>query len=43
MTDVGPEAFSTIECNTDDDGAPDGHEVCARSRSYARKDFILLA
>ncbi|MCB0334831.1 MAG: peptidoglycan-binding protein [Bdellovibrionales bacterium] len=34
--------FETIEGNTNDDGVREGYEVCARSRGYANKDFILL-
>ncbi len=37
----GPEAFDTIEGNTNDDGSRDGFEVCARTRGYADKDFIV--
>jgi hypothetical protein len=36
-------AFDTIEGNTNDDGVREGFEVCARSRGYAGKDFILLS
>jgi putative peptidoglycan binding protein len=32
--------FSTIEGNTNDDGSSDGYEVCARTRSVQKKDFI---
>ena len=28
--------------NTNDDGVREGYEVCARSRSYGGKDFLLL-
>ena len=42
VTAAGGEAFATIEGNTNDDGTREGHEVCARSRGYAGKDFILL-
>lgn len=35
-------AFSTVEGNTNDDGDREGYEVCARSRGYSKKDFILL-
>ena len=40
---VEPEAFSTIEGNTNDTGSREGVEVCARTRSYAGKDFIFVA
>jgi hypothetical protein len=32
--------FSTIEGNTNDDGSSNGYEVCARTRSLRKKDFI---
>lgn len=35
--------FHTIEGNTNDDGERNGYEVCARARSYRKKDFILMA
>jgi len=34
--------FHTIEGNTNDDGAREGYEVCARMRGYQNKDFIRL-
>jgi hypothetical protein len=34
------ETFSTIEGNTNDAGHHEGVEVCARSRGYAKKDFV---
>lgn len=36
------DAFETIEGNTNDAGDREGYEVCARTRDYARKDFVLL-
>lgn len=33
----------TIEGNTNDDGSREGYEVCARSRGFAAKDFVLLS
>ena len=42
VTAVGREAFATIEGNTNDHGAREGHDVCARSRSFAGKGFIFL-
>ncbi len=39
---ANPGAFATIEGNTNDDGDREGYEVCARSRGYAKKDFIVL-
>lgn len=35
-------AFSTIEGNTNDSGDREGYEVCARTRAYGAKDFLLL-
>lgn len=35
-------SFDTIEGNTNDEGAREGFEVCARSRNYENKDFILV-
>ncbi len=43
LTAAGAEAFDTIEGNTNDDGEREGYEVCARSRGYQGKDFVLLA
>jgi hypothetical protein len=37
-----PKHFSTIEGNTNDEGSPEGYEVCQRIRGYENKDFILL-
>jgi hypothetical protein len=37
------EGFDTIEGNTNDDGDREGHEVTARLRGYAEKDFIAIA
>lgn len=34
--------FRTIEGNTNDDGSRNGYEVCARSRGYGDKDFIIF-
>jgi hypothetical protein len=34
-------SFETIEGNTNDSGDREGYEVCARTRSYPGKDFIL--
>lgn len=36
------DTFDTIEGNTNDDGSREGFEVCARSRNYVGKDFVLL-
>lgn len=37
----GPDAFDSIEGNTNDDGSREGFEACARTRGYADKDFIV--
>jgi hypothetical protein len=42
VTQAYDDAFDTIEGNTNDAGARDGIEVCARSRGYASKDFIIV-
>ena len=42
VAEAWPEAFATIEGNTNDHGSREGIEVCARSRSCAAKDFLLL-
>ena len=36
------DVFQTIEGNTNDDGSREGYEVCAQTRAYKAKDFILL-
>jgi len=36
------EVFSTIEGNTNDEGSANGYEVCRRTRSLAKKDFIVI-
>ena len=41
VTGSGPDAFDTIEGNTNDDGSREGFEVCARTRGYKDKDFIV--
>ena len=42
VTAVAAEAFSTIEGNTNDSGSREGFEVCARTRGYKDKDFIVF-
>jgi hypothetical protein len=42
VTEVHDDTFETIEGNTNDSGSREGVEVCARTRSYAGKDFILI-
>jgi hypothetical protein len=41
VTRSGPDAFDTIEGNTNDGGSREGYEVCARTRGYNGKDFIV--
>ena len=42
VTAVYDDAFDTIEGNTNDAGQREGIEVCARTRAYTGKDFILI-
>lgn len=42
VTAVEPDAFHTIEGNTNDSGDREGYEVCARVRGFDRKDFVLI-
>ena len=42
VTAVYKETFETIEGNTNDAGEREGYEVCRRSRSYDKKDFIVI-
>ena len=42
VTGVYDDAFDTIEGNTNDAGQREGVEVCARTRAYIHKDFILI-
>jgi len=35
--------FDTIEGNTNDEGLREGFEVCARSRGYGKKEFVLVS
>ncbi|MEV6487109.1 peptidoglycan-binding domain-containing protein [Actinoplanes sp. NPDC051633] len=42
ITAVAGDTFDTIEGNTNDAGHREGTEVCARTRAYPGKDFILL-
>jgi hypothetical protein len=37
-----PDVFHTIEGNTNDEGSPEGYEVCQRVRGYKSRDFILI-
>jgi hypothetical protein len=43
VSSVGNNYFHTIEGNTNDDGSPEGYEVCERVRGFNRMDFILLS
>ncbi len=42
VTDTLAQTFDTIEGNTNDEGVREGFEVCARTRAYDSKDFILV-
>lgn len=42
VTEVGADRFATIEGNTNDEGHREGVEVCARTRGYAARDFVML-
>lgn len=42
VTEVGDDFFLTIEGNTNDEGSREGFEVCARSRGFKNRDFVLL-
>jgi hypothetical protein len=41
--DGNGDTFATIEGNTNDDGNANGYEVCQRSRSLTKKDFIKIS
>lgn len=40
ITAVSATSIQTIEGNTNDDGSREGYEVCARTRSFDKLDFI---
>jgi Putative peptidoglycan binding domain len=42
VTKFYEDSFETIEGNTNDEGSREGFEVCARTRGYKEKDFIVL-
>jgi peptidoglycan hydrolase-like protein with peptidoglycan-binding domain len=42
VVQAGPDTFTTIEGNTNDDGSSEGFEVCARTRGYVGMDFVVL-
>jgi peptidoglycan hydrolase-like protein with peptidoglycan-binding domain len=42
VTAADADGFDTIEGNTNDDGAREGTEVCARRRGWTAKDFIVI-
>lgn len=43
VVETWPDAFSTVEGNTNDDGAAEGYEVCARTRGYGGMDFVIVS
>ncbi|MCP3064954.1 peptidoglycan-binding protein [Myxococcus sp. K38C18041901] len=42
VTEVDEETFQTIEANTNDEGAHEGYEVCARTRGFKNVDFVVV-
>jgi len=42
VAQVQGDAMTTIEGNTNDDGVPEGFEVCRRSRGMKDRDFLLV-
>ena len=40
VTGISSDSILTIEGNTNDEGSREGYEVCSRTRSYKRLDFI---
>lgn len=42
VTEAAAETFSSIEGNTDQQGSRNGFEVCARTRGWRSKDYILI-
>lgn len=42
VVEADDDTFTTIEGNTNDAGDREGYEVCARTRSWTKKDFVLL-
>lgn len=42
VTAMHTDHFETIEGNTNDEGSPNGYELCARARGFSGKDFVLL-
>jgi lysozyme family protein len=42
VTTVSADVFTTIEGNSDVNGSREGIEVCTQSRSYTKRDFVLL-
>ena len=42
VDEVTPEAFSTVEGNSNDDGSADGHEVARRWRGFGGKAFVRM-
>src|SRR5262249_32944111 len=39
---VAADTITTIEGNTNDNGSPEGYEVCRRTRAIANKDFLIV-
>jgi hypothetical protein len=39
---VGTDTITTIEGNTNENGSPEGYEVCRRTRALAGKDFLIV-
>lgn len=42
ITGVSDSTIDTIEGNTNDDGDREGYEVCARTRGWTGKDYVVL-
>ena len=42
VSGAAADAFSTVEGNTNDEGSREGFEVCARTRGFAKVDFIRI-
>lgn len=41
VTQAARDVIRTIEGNTNDEGSREGYEVCARTRAYKKKDFVV--
>ena len=42
VSSFAAQTFKTVEGNTNDEGSREGFEVCARTRGYAKRDFIRI-